>query len=98
RLRPAGARALAGEVGPPAGDGGPWRWSQAVMELGGRVGARRRPRCAGCPVRAWCGWLAAGLTPPDPADGSAGVSARQPAFEGSVSPVLGRYDGSMFHG
>ncbi|MFO7280919.1 MAG: A/G-specific adenine glycosylase [Thermoanaerobacterales bacterium] len=98
RLRPAEAQALADGLVPPAGDGRPWRWNQAVMELGGRVCARRRPRCAGCPVRAWCGWLATGLTPPDPADGSAGVSARQPAFEGSDRQGRGRLVDALCRG
>jgi A/G-specific adenine glycosylase len=81
-LRPAEAQALADGLVPPSGEGS-WAWNQALMELGGTVCRRRRPRCAECPARAWCGWAAAGLAAPDPADGSAGVSTGQPRFEGS---------------
>ena len=72
------------------GDSRAWVWNQAVMELGGTVCRRRRPDCAACPVRSWCGWAAAPLTPPDPADGSAGVSTGQPRFEGSDRQGRGR--------
>jgi A/G-specific adenine glycosylase len=79
-LRPAEAQARADALVPP---GRAWAWNQAVMELGGTVCVRRRPRCGWCPVRGSCGWAAAGLAPPDPADGSAGVGTGQPRFEGS---------------
>lgn len=73
------------------GRAGPaWVWNQAVMELGGTVCRRRRPDCAGCPVRRSCAWAAAGLSRPDPADGSAGVSSGQPRFEGSDRQGRGR--------
>ncbi len=88
-LRPAEAQALADRLVPAEG-GRSWAWNQAVMELGGTVCRRRRPRCAACPVRPWCSWAAAGLVAPDPADGSAGVSAGQPRFEGSDRQGRGR--------
>lgn len=87
RLRPAEAQALADAL-VPAGQA--WAWNQAVMELGGTVCRRRRPGCPRCPARAWCRWAAAGLAPPDPADGSAGVSTGQPRFEGSDRQGRGR--------
>lgn len=90
----------AGEGGPAVGTqrlasrgggaGSAWMWNQAVMELGGTVCRRRRPDCRACPVRPWCGWAAAGLSPPDPADGSAGVSTGQPRFQGSDRQGRGR--------
>ena len=101
-LRPAAAQSLADSLvrtaestgadpGPGAGRAGPaWVWNQAVMELGGTVCRRRRPDCRACPVRPWCAWAAAGLTPPDPADGSAGVSTGQPRFDGSDRQGRGR--------
>jgi A/G-specific adenine glycosylase len=67
-----------------------WAWNQAVMELGGTVCLRRRPRCASCPVRRSCAWAAVGLAAPDPADGSAGVGTGQPRFEGSDRQGRGR--------
>jgi A/G-specific adenine glycosylase len=67
-----------------------WAWNQAVMELGGTVCLRRRPRCASCPVRSSCAWSSAGLAAPDPADGSAGVGTGQPRFEGSDRQGRGR--------
>ncbi|HSV67808.1 MAG TPA: A/G-specific adenine glycosylase [Mycobacteriales bacterium] len=39
--------------------------SAALMELGQTVCTSRAPRCAGCPVRSGCGWLAAGRPPYD---------------------------------
>jgi A/G-specific adenine glycosylase len=81
------AQARADALVPP---GRAWAWNQAVMELGGTVCLRRRPRCASCPVRSRCAWSAAGLTPPDPADGSAGVSSGQARFAGSDRQGRGR--------
>jgi A/G-specific adenine glycosylase len=88
-LRAAEAQAVADGLVPP---GRSWDWNQAVMELGGAVCRRRRPDCRACPVRATgaCGWAAAGLVAPDPADGSAGVSTGQPRFEGSDRQGRGR--------
>jgi A/G-specific adenine glycosylase len=86
-LRVTEAQAQADDLVPP---GRAWAWNQAVMELGGTVCLRRRPRCASCPVRRSCAWAAAGLAPPDPADGSAGVAAGQARFEGSDRQGRGR--------
>lgn len=87
RLGRAEAQALADRLVPP---GRSWDWNQAVMELGGAVCRRRRPDCRACPARSGCGWAAAGLAAPDPADGSAGVGAGQPRFEGSDRQGRGR--------
>jgi A/G-specific adenine glycosylase len=86
-LRPREAQARADALVPP---GRSWSWNQSLMELGGAVCRRRRPDCRACPARTACGWLAAGLAPPDPADGSAGVSTGQPRFEGSDRQGRGR--------
>jgi A/G-specific adenine glycosylase len=75
-----------------------WLWNQAVMELGGTVCRRRTPDCRTCPVRRWCGWAAVGLTPPDPADGSAGVGSGQPRFEGSDRQGRGRLIDALCRG
>jgi A/G-specific adenine glycosylase len=40
------------------------RWNAAVMELGALVCTARAPKCADCPVRDACAWLAAGEPPP----------------------------------
>lgn len=40
------------------------RWNAAVMELGAMVCTARAPKCAVCPVRGSCAWLAAGEPPP----------------------------------
>lgn len=39
-------------------------WNAAVMELGALVCTARAPKCADCPVRDSCAWLAAGGPPP----------------------------------
>jgi A/G-specific adenine glycosylase len=72
----------------PAGSA--WAWNQAMLDLGATVCTRRRPRCALCPVLDRCGWGRAGTPVPDPADGSAGVSAGQSRFEGSDRQGRGR--------
>jgi A/G-specific adenine glycosylase len=92
-LRRADAQALADRLAHAAGPAGgerSWRWNQSVMELGGSVCCRRGPDCGACPVRPWCAWVADGLATPDPADGSAGVSAGQPRFAGSDRQGRGR--------
>lgn len=92
-LRAAEAQALADGLAAAAGSAGgerSWRWNQSVMELGAAVCQRRRPDCAACPVAPWCRWGEDGLVPPDPADGSAGVSTGQPRFAGSDRQGRGR--------
>jgi A/G-specific adenine glycosylase len=68
------------------------------MELGGTVCHRRRPACSLCPARAWCAWAGSGLAPPDPADGSAGVSTGQPRFDGSDRQGRGRLVDALCRG
>ncbi|WP_306906994.1 A/G-specific adenine glycosylase [Arthrobacter pascens] len=48
----------------PDDDGTSVRWNAAVMELGALVCTARAPKCAACPVREQCAWLAAGEPPP----------------------------------
>ena len=79
RLTGRRAQAVADALVPP---GRGWSWNQVMMDLGALV-CRPVPRCAECPLRATCAWHRAGTPPPDPAAGSAGVSRRQPPFEGS---------------
>jgi A/G-specific adenine glycosylase len=54
---------LAAELLPDDG-GTSVRWNAAVMELGALVCTARAPKCAACPVRDSCAWLAAGEPPP----------------------------------
>ena len=84
RLTPKVAQAAADELVPP---GRSWEWNQVLMDLGAQR-CRPAPECDGCPVQ--CSWRAAGCPDPDPAAGSAGVSRRQPAFEGSDRQLRGR--------
>jgi A/G-specific adenine glycosylase len=86
-LRRAEAQVRSDALVPP---GRAWAWNQALMELGGTVCVPRRPRCATCPVRGGCAWATAELAPPDPADGSAGVSTAQARYEGSDRQGRGR--------
>jgi A/G-specific adenine glycosylase len=39
-------------------------WNAAVMELGALVCTARAPKCAACPVKESCAWLAVGEPPP----------------------------------
>lgn len=72
----------------PAGRG--WAWGQAVFDLGALVCVRRAPRCGECPIVDACAWARAGFPPPDPVDGSAGISGVQSRFEGSDRQGRGR--------
>jgi A/G-specific adenine glycosylase len=101
RLRSLEAQSLADELArsaAPGGGAGSWWWNQSLMELGGAVCRRRRPDCAACPVAAGCAWAASGLAPPDPADGSAGVSVGQPRFDGSDRQGRGRLVAALVAG
>jgi len=71
----------------PAGLG--WLWNQAMIDIGARW-CRPTPDCAACPLATSCRWHRAGCSPPDPAVGSAGVSRRQPRYEGSARQARGR--------
>ena len=86
-LRPKEAQAVADDA-VPAGRG--WAWNQAMLDLGATVCRARAPDCVACPVRAGCAWSEGGRSDPDPAAGSAFVSATQPRFEGSDRQGRGR--------
>lgn len=79
RLTPKRAQ-LAADSLVPQGEG--WTWNQVVMDLGALV-CRPQPQCDQCPITRGCAWHRAGLSAPDPAVGSAGVSTKQARFEGS---------------
>jgi A/G-specific adenine glycosylase len=87
RLTPAAAQAAADDA---LVVGQAWAWNQAMLDLGAGVCTRRAPRCGHCPVRERCAWHQRGLTGPDPADGSAGVSGGQARFVGSDRQGRGR--------
>lgn len=92
RLAPAEAQRIADGL-VPAGQS--WAWNQAMMDLGAQVCTKRDPSCGPCPVQSWCAWAGEVLGSehsgrPDPADRSAGVSARQAPFEGSDRQARGR--------
>lgn len=70
-------------------EGAVWMWNQTIMELGALV-CRPRPRCEVCPLADHCTWWTTGRPEPDPARGTAGVSAPQARFEGSVRQARGR--------
>lgn len=79
----------------PIGQG--WFWNQIVMDLGATV-CRPAPRCAACPTASACAWRRRGNDEPDPAVGSAGVSTRQAAFEGSRRQARGRVLAALHDG
>jgi A/G-specific adenine glycosylase len=75
----------------PEGEG--WAWNQAMLDLGALVCTRTNPKCIDCPVIRMCAYgMAAGAAESvsDPADGTAGVSARQATFAGSDRQYRGR--------
>ncbi len=94
RLTSRQAQALA-DAAVPVGHG--WIWNQVIMDLGAIV-CRPTPRCGGCPIAESCRWHVAGHPAPDPAVGSAGVSARQAPFEGSDRQSRGRVLAALHSG
>jgi A/G-specific adenine glycosylase len=86
-LSPRDAQALADSLVPP---GRGWAWGQAVFDLGALVCVKRSPRCHECPIVASCAWARAGFPPPDPVEGSAGISGSQSTFAGSDRQGRGR--------
>ena len=66
-----------------------WIWNQTIMDLGAAL-CRPRPTCGECPLASSCNWRLQGCPDPDPAIGSAGVSAPQARFEGSDRQARGR--------
>lgn len=86
RLTPKRVQALADDLVPM---GAGWAWNQCLMDLGAVV-CRPAPRCADCPISSLCHWHRDGHPEPDPAVGSAGVSAPQSRFEGSDRQARGR--------
>ena len=81
------AQELADSLVPP---GRGWAWGQAVFDLGALVCVKRSPRCDACPIISECAWARAGFPQPDPVLGSAGISGKQSAFEGSDRQGRGR--------
>jgi A/G-specific adenine glycosylase len=84
RLTPSAVQSLADSLVP---DGEGWRWNQAMLDFGALSCTKRDPSCDRCVVGASCGWGGVG---PDPAIGSAGVSAPQSRFAGSDRQGRGR--------
>ena len=77
----------------PVGEG--WLWNQSMMDVGARY-CRPDPRCDGCPLSALCCWRASRRAgAPDPAAGSAGVSRRQPPYDGSARQARGTLLGDL---
>jgi len=86
-LKAAEAQCLVDDMVPPRSG---WAFNQALLDLGATICVSGVPRCGTCPVRRRCRWAVAGRPSPDPAHTSAGVSAPQPAFEGSDRQGRGR--------
>ena len=87
RLTPSVAQATVDAM-VPRGQG--WSFGQALLDLGASVCTARTPDCQGCPLRRRCLWAIDGWPDPDPARGSAGVSATQSRFVGSDRQGRGR--------
>jgi A/G-specific adenine glycosylase len=94
RLTPRRVQEVADELVPQRAG---WAWNQMLMDLGATV-CRPAPRCDGCPLAPSCAWHVAGHPEPDPAVGSAGVSTRQAAYEGSDRQARGDVLRALHHG
>ena len=83
-------QALADSAVPPdrAGD-----WTHALMDVGARLCAPRRPKCADCPAVAWCRYAAGDRAAGEHASATtrvAGTQRRQPAFPETTRWLRGR--------
>jgi A/G-specific adenine glycosylase len=67
----------------------PGAWTHALMDLGARLCRPSRPRCADCPVIAWCRY-AAGDRPAANAPGTAPRRRPEPAFPATRRWLRGR--------
>ena len=94
RLSPKRAQAVADSAVPHEHG---WIWNQVMMDLGATL-CRPTPRCGDCPLAATCAWHRRGHPDPDPSVGSAGVSGRQAAFEGSARQARGRVLAALHEG
>jgi A/G-specific adenine glycosylase len=86
RLTPTQVQDIA-DAACPSGDA--WTWNQCLMDLGAVLCRPTDPRCDECPVLDRCDWRGNPIVP-DPAVTSAGVSRRQPRFDGSDRQARGR--------
>jgi A/G-specific adenine glycosylase len=86
-VRAAQAQRLVDAMVPP---GRGWSFGQALLDLGAGVCVAGTPRCVDCPIRRRCRWASTRRMGPDPARGSAGVSAPQSRFVGSDREGRGR--------
>ncbi|MFE8885757.1 A/G-specific adenine glycosylase [Pseudarthrobacter enclensis] len=77
------------------------RWNAAVMELGAMVCTARSPKCAACPVKDSCAWLAAGEPPPSYIPKGQAWHGTDRQVRGAVMAVLRQADTpvppEMFH-
>ena len=77
----------------PAGD--PWRFNQAMFDLGARFCVGRRPACHACPVASCCRWLAhRGRAAAGGAGHAAGADAGAAADPAEPRRRQTRFDGS----
>jgi len=83
-LSPKQAQAMADELVPP---GSGWSWNQSLFDFAVAVCTKRDPACTSCALATTCTWAGQG---DDPAQTSAGVSAKQSKFEGSERQVRGQ--------
>ena len=83
---PAAMQALADAAVPPDR---PDAWTHALMDLGARLCRPSKPRCADCPVIAWCGY-AAGNRPAAGAPGTLPRRRPEPAFPSTRRWLRGR--------
>ncbi len=92
RLTPKQAQSAA-DAALPAGQS--WAWNQCLMDLGAVLCRPTSPRCDCCPLAMRCVWRGSG---DDPAMGSAGVSTRQPRFDGSDRQARGKLLKALTYG
>ncbi|WP_258064525.1 A/G-specific adenine glycosylase [Arthrobacter sp. ZGTC131] len=85
---------LAGEL-LPDDVGSSVRWNASVMELGALVCTARAPKCAVCPVRERCAWLAAGEPPPSYTPKGQAWHGTDRQVRGGVMAVLRLADGPV---
>lgn len=80
----------------PKGQG--WLWNQGLLDFAATICTKRAPSCNRCPFVSKCVWQSTAANGPDPADGSAFVTAAQTPFAGSDREGRGRVIAALADG
>jgi len=96
--RPLGAKEVQAQADALVPDGSGWLWNQGMLDFAATICTKRAPACQRCAFVTDCVWHAGGKPLPDPAEGSAFVTATQARFAGSDRQGRGRLIAALTNG